>query len=398
MSLYASLQPADFENGTCVMWAVLALAGLDELAPPDYTTSNGIFGPPYRESLDALCSRFVCPWNALALSERNFKVDRLSFFFQRYYTTSSPIGPQIQAEYFLDLFTIFHNTRGSRLVEDTSHPVGAEHMLGALTWLMRCLTADLMRDMLRTMNSIFQEFPDESHADEELFLQVLNYTSAACLAIEHYIQVKTGRCEGDESGEQTRGLVISEYIRQALHDHIYQAIQELVGGYSPRKFAFEDASTELALATCFRKMATFFSYTTPLLEQFRLTNDDSDGDDSDELFDSVKEYYVPEHIDNHDFERYEDNDWYAGEYQLVDVQDVLLGPEHVTLDEVSIAVAAGGQSACDICGDSSSPMRKIRVCIHTFCEECLGSQLGVEHECRYKCPCCRAEFFPRSAA
>lgn len=92
-----------------------------------------------------------------------------------------------------------------------------------------------------------------------------------------------------------------------------------------------------------------------------------------------------------------DDDWFSDELELnPDLQDVLLGPIHATKDDVSNPIEASQilQSLCDICGDSHTTMRELKVCYHQICEGCLEAQLGAQHECRYKCPLCRAEFFP----
>lgn len=102
---------------------------------------------------------------------------------------------------------------------------------------------------------------------------------------------------------------------------------------------------------------------------------------------------LPEHIANHDFAQYEDQDWYANEYELHDVQDVLLGPKSTTVNHVAMPIATTSEP-CQLCGDEKVPMRQLVACNHILCEDCLDTQLKAEHASRYKCPFCRAEFFP----
>lgn len=114
------------------------------------------------------------------------------------------------------------------------------------------------------------------------------------------------------------------------------------------------------------------------------------------LEEEEEEDHVPEHIAQHDFEQYGDNDWFSHEYELnTNLQDVLLGPEHAELDDVSDPAPAKEDCGCVLCGDAEVEMRTVKVCRHEFCAECLETQLNTEHECRYKCSLCKAEFFPR---
>jgi len=108
---------------------------------------------------------------------------------------------------------------------------------------------------------------------------------------------------------------------------------------------------------------------------------------------------IPEHVATHDFERYDDNDWYSHEYELnTDLEDVLLGPDYAKVDEISDLAPAKECSDCVLCGDGDVEMRKIKVCGHEFCAECLETQLGTDHECRYRCSLCKADFFTRDTA
>jgi hypothetical protein len=105
---------------------------------------------------------------------------------------------------------------------------------------------------------------------------------------------------------------------------------------------------------------------------------------------------LADHVASHNFEQYEDEDWFAQEFDLLeDLQDVLLGPEHTTKDEVSDLLTATDPLTppCDICGDTGIAMRKLKKCRHLMCDNCLAAQLDTQHPCRYKCPFCRANFF-----
>jgi hypothetical protein len=136
------------------------------------------------------------------------------------------------------------------------------------------------------------------------------------------------------------------------------------------------------------RIGSFFEFRSPLLEDFWPKPEPE------------VEEQVLEHIANHDFARYEQDDWYEREYQLHDGQDVLCGPESTTIDGVSIPVEASEKSGlyCGLCHNTDAPLRELKICGHEFCEDCLKNQLEAKYECRYKCVLCRAEFFPQTSA
>ncbi|KAH7380218.1 hypothetical protein DE146DRAFT_637248 [Phaeosphaeria sp. MPI-PUGE-AT-0046c] len=114
-----------------------------------------------------------------------------------------------------------------------------------------------------------------------------------------------------------------------------------------------------------------------------------DYDSADEEFEPP----LPEHIRNHDFAQYGDEDWYADQYMLHDAQDVLRGPQNVSVDQIAMPIGTM-PDPCLLCGDENVTMQQLAVCGHIICEVCLSTQLKTKHECRYKCAFCRAEFLP----
>lgn len=87
--------------------------------------------------------------------------------------------------------------------------------------------------------------------------------------------------------------------------------------------------------------------------------------------------------------RSDDLDW--EEYEPSDLIDILTGPENVTAEDVSFPLLHIRDSTCGICGESTNDLRRPVVCIHTFCRECLDTQLATRHPMRYKCAICRAD-------
>lgn len=122
------------------------------------------------------------------------------------------------------------------------------------------------------------------------------------------------------------------------------------------------------------------------------SNNNSTSEDDDFIL-VERDEPLPQHVVNHDFAQYQDQDWYANKYELHNVQDVLLGPASTTVNHVAMPIGTTPEP-CQLCGDESVPMRQLVICNHVLCEDRLDTQLKAEHASRYKCPFCRAEFFP----
>jgi hypothetical protein len=113
----------------------------------------------------------------------------------------------------------------------------------------------------------------------------------------------------------------------------------------------------------------------------------------DSLYQELPKLYDSVDLDQGlEYEEEEDED------EDKDEEDEAVVAEHIAhhaeLDDVSDPAPTNQDSGCGLCGDASLEMRKVRACGHDFCAECLSSQLQTEHECRYRCCLCRAEFFP----
>ena len=136
----------------------------------------------------------------------------------------------------------------------------------------------------------------------------------------------------------------------------------------------QHVDTQVMVSVFFLDVAQFFSYASPLLQRYwDPALQSSDSDDSDGAF-----------IDD------EDRAWYWQEYELTELEDVLIGPENVDIDRVSIPMTVLQPLTCPICIEPHAAVRQLRVCRHAFCEECLSSQLQSRHPARYTCPSCRA--------
>jgi hypothetical protein len=209
-------------------------------------------------------------------------------------------------------------------------------------------------------------------------------------SIKSYIGAQTAFEYGDY---QMVHCGFGELVRNELHESGNLAVELLTAGLkyvNESGQVVEDAGqidptsdiTRRNIVAFYENITDLFTYRSTLLGSFWLPGEED-------------EAYLPEHIIRQDFEQYEDDDWFTRELDLVvDFQDVLLGPAQLTLDDVSTNTAVTLDSFCGLCqnhGGEIASMRKIIVCGHECCEECLDKQIKAKHECRFRCSICRAE-------
>jgi hypothetical protein len=221
---------------------------------------------------------------------------------------------------------------------------------------------------------------------------VVSYTQCLCTNIERSIKAQTTK--------QDLGEELVRLSHAQLQDHVELALRKLFDDLQEDSHYIPIDEDILASA---KPLDSLYKELPKLYDSVDLDQgleyeeeEDEDEEDEDEG-EEEEDGGEMEHIAHHEFELYEEDDWYSHEYELMtDLQDVLGGSDHAELDDVSDPAPTNQHSGCGLCGDASLEMRKVRACGHDFCADCLSSQLQTEHECRYRCCLCRAEFFPRT--
>lgn len=161
-------------------------------------------------------------------------------------------------------------------------------------------------------------------------------------------------------------LSIGKAIADAIHERLLARLMESIHAMLP-SFYRNSPEIQNNLASLYKEIAAYFSFDSRLLQDPELiwVGDDSESDIDEAEWQAVD----PDHLEN-----------------------VLVGPEQVSVAEVSVQVPTTAESACLICFESPTSMRKIKVCGHVYCDYCLYSQLRSNHAARYRCAGCRAEF------
>jgi hypothetical protein len=381
------LTPADLNNPSCMMWGVLALVGLHEDAPPngdtlDETAQAFMYRGAVNKVIKAfspLLHDFGSAASQNELWERVAFVNMMVNSFRHYHVmAATPPDVVILPKYLTTLVIAFHRQLQINPVQAAQDPYSVIGMEKAVAELIRNVLHDAITGMLEVVYSQCDLAEPSTFEDE--------FRSTVCKVIEDFVEPKLdipnfhGQVPADSIGQH-----MVELIQPALHDWVGEAVAELFEalGFGTENVLIDDSvEANTCLDNLYTKLGLFFSFRSILLENF------------------LPEEDIPEHVATRDFARYEENDWFQREFELFDgTQDVLRGPMSATLDDVSIPVEADEnfELKCGLCQETGKLMREVKVCGHEYCEVCLTEQLQVQHECRYKCALCRAEFFPQGS-
>ncbi|CAO2655045.1 Nn.00g117780.m01.CDS01 [Neocucurbitaria sp. VM-36] len=389
----------EFKNPTCILWAVVALARLDEKLPSDNEAYDFLQQeiPHLFRLRSALCDTiraFSDPamtyvWDSLYIERSQAIIDKLKRTAADYYEhPSSQPDPDDEFMYLFSIFEAFHLKIREELPQDPEDAYGAVGMTNAVAIKLANLTGGILRDMIDPLNALFAGGAPDSAIDDYL----TERTDLMCTAIEQFIREQADlKVYGNFDENGNIGEMFVRLVRAPLREQIdncFESLFAMLDFGSGHAIDKDDDGPKAEIAHFLCEIARFFTYASPLLSDFWITESDSDSDG--EIFEQIE---VPEHIADHDFANYQDGDWFWQEYDVNTLVDVLAGPNNVHVDQVSSVTMTTELSSCGICHDSESPMRSLHVCGHEFCEDCLTQQLNTYHEMRYKCASCRAKFF-----
>ena len=369
--------PLQFADGTCLLWAVLALARLDEKIPSEdealYLSVNHRDGRALRlrNKLFAIVEAFADPmslrvWDSLYEDHANSLISELLRAATNYYQELNP-------EFLLlhRIIKAFNTKIQSERVQHPAEAFGAIGMVYTIANQMSRLLAPKMSEILITLNAISENITTDQIASE-----LTNYAEeqagAVSQIIEQFVRDQTELMTANHLDVNADMFV--QVLQGPLRECLHAAFNTLFRNLAPWPGMIidqVDRVTRMDLNVFYRNIADFFSYASPLLSQFWIPESDSDDASLDE----------------------EDLGWYWEQYEPNHLIDVLDGPENVHVDQVSVVITTNPELNCTICFDSQLMMRALKACGHAYCEDCLNGQLHTYHASRYKCASCRQSFF-----
>lgn len=357
-----------FLDGTCLLWATLALARLDHKLSSDVQALDLIinhddrWGFLARHAFEA--GRFLDPdeadeWDTPYPSHASELVSERLWFATIYYE-------ELDTEFiFLHaILKAFHIKICTARVQHAGETFGALGMAGAIADQISKLINSRMLEIFVTINTMRENL---THYQFEAALAIYSQEQVDALSgmIELYVHEQTEVLSRGLGCQDIDANLFVELVQEPLRIYIradFDVLLRAMGLVNGNAVSPQSARARQHLRTFYDQIAQFFSYASPLLSDFWPV-----------IHDAVEDEYE--------------------EYTEEDLQDVLPGPEDVEIGQVSVAVPTDPGTICSICFDSDTAMRKL-ACAHLYCEECLKTQLTTYHASRYRCGSCRAEFFP----
>jgi hypothetical protein len=359
-----------FLDGTCLLWATLALARLNQKLPSDAevldlcVSRNDTFAYQLRICFDAIARRFtdLNETNVWTSVDPNYASELVSELLQ----TGTGYYQELDTEFiFLHaIFETFHTKVHAARVQHAGETFGASGMASAIADQISTLINSRMLDIFITINAMRENLTDDRF-EAALAIYSQEQVDALSGLIELYVHAQTEVLSRGLGCQDVDANLFVELVQEPLRIHIradFDVLLRAMGLVNGNAVSPQSTRAQQHFRTFYHQIADFFSYASPLLSDF---------------------WPAMHYGDEDDYE----------EYTEEDLQDVLPGPEDVELGQVSVAVPTDPGTTCSICFDSDTTMRKL-ACAHVYCGECLKTQLTTYHASRYRCGSCRAEFFP----
>jgi hypothetical protein len=193
----------------------------------------------------------------------------------------------------------FNEMNGSEIVQLPTDPVvsNPQSAFSALTDLMRGSTGDLLKTMVRRIQSAFWATSQDRPSDEFLVVTITvtanSIIEETFLTIDGIVREASGSSEIN-SGDAviTQSQAFSDQLRAALETHVYDALGSFVVAFDVGMILDRNSKgSDWGLESVYQKLVTFFSPTSPLRSIVWDTRQNASAG-------------VPEHIRNYDFENY----------------------------------------------------------------------------------------------
>lgn len=372
----------EFTDGTCLQLAVLALHRLHNMLPTrqeaeDIANASGNLRPfDVRESLITLVRAFAdfgrnSSWHELHPEEAAELIAELERDASQFYENE----PDLEFVFLLGIIDTFsRKVHGGSQPHDRNDEFGQNGMMQAIIDSFENILESDMQEMFAECYQLQQRYGDNLSGERlkaELQQIAFGHVFEMAEMIQNHIQREFDQLEDAyfRSGDPTIGENIASSLFRPLHSHLEKKVEatlyRLYTAESPLT-NYESEQVQNHFGLLYKAVASIFSYESSLLDDF-----------------------WPSIFEESDDEE-EEPEWQ--EYDPPSLVDVLPGPEHVSLVEISKPTEVTPDSTCLVCFESQISMRKINVCGHQYCEDCLDAQLQSQHAARYKCAGCRAEF------
>ncbi|KAF2866438.1 hypothetical protein BDV95DRAFT_611891 [Massariosphaeria phaeospora] len=373
----------DMQDGSFLMWPVLALALMDKKIAQFTQLRNALqdLGHHFTD----IDNKWV--WTSLPPHIADQKLERFFLDALRASTTGFRLDDEFM--YLYEIIRTFHlRTRSEHLSHTDELNRTTRMILDTTTLLWTQVHSQAQNyDFNTTLVNLLRETHTSPSFSANLQTFRNTQVGKVCDAIHSYIRAQADlKTHQDCDPSGATGDKFVELVREPLREFVAESMDVFLEGMgcldgtTVQMTGMELLNVQMKFIC---KLAWFFSYASPLLRCYRhgvevpSTACASAVASTLELLNSLR--VAPE-------------GWQ--EYDPAELSDVLTGPENVQRGDVSTRSFGNGSDNCGICFEQSNKfVANLVVCGHVFCEECLEGQLRSGFPTRYRCAVCRAEFF-----
>ncbi|KAH7092029.1 hypothetical protein FB567DRAFT_588342 [Paraphoma chrysanthemicola] len=346
MTVRTTHEPINIEctDGSFIIWATLALARLNKLAPSEENEALTVPSFVYRECVDAVRRAFAAEescdiWSSTCVERRNEMLARLKEKALAYYQSSAESTGHVpgydanadldEFSYAFSIFVAFHKKLLENPPTSTDDTYGAHGMKNAVYLLIRQHLQPTLNELFTALNDLKNEHPPD--LDRCIYGLIWTYFNSIYKRIDEFLRDQARLiAHGNYDPDNRFGYKLASFAYSAVHDCIYFAVEDLVVALDVPNDSLIDLdspATESHTEKFLLELASLFTYESELVSY--------DGYDEEDDDDDMLLRDMPTHIVTHDFSQYTDDDWFAREYELVNnLQDVLRGPEKVSVEEL----------------------------------------------------------------
>ncbi|KAF2029682.1 hypothetical protein EK21DRAFT_112725 [Setomelanomma holmii] len=331
-----------FTDGRCLMWATLAPARLNHKIHFDTTDQNQ---GNYRSTIElqdafATVGRKFADLHEAAVWDGPDPNYAYSLVTELLRPANNFYG-EVDNDFMFThtILVAFHEKVEAARVKHAAETFGAVGMSYAITNQNYWLTNSQMLEMLFDFNKVRVEYSSEYQLRAHSRNVADAMTAKIMLYVRAQTEVKSHAVGYSRVIPNLLAISLDDLLRTYVRDDM-EVLLDSLGFFADQSIQVESNRTKQCTRDFYHKIAQFFSYSSPLLSAFWASGLESDEDDEDD----------------------HDDDEILEDHTVIQLEDVLAGPENVQLDDVSMVVDKHVASTCIICFEACTPMRKSNAC------------------------------------
>lgn len=198
------------------MWAVLALARLNEKIPSDFDSIHAFrLRNAIEDAIGAFCDDYMeATWSTL-YSDRAWQiVSTLKRTAADYYRHTEDVqNPDAECEYLIELFSLFSMHVHQQEDRDFTEAYGALGMLAAVAIKMRSILGQRISDMFDMFNNIYA---DENVSNDTIAIRTNQQIDFLRATIEQFVREQLETNGAYTPVSEARDIVGQSFVRLSM--------------------------------------------------------------------------------------------------------------------------------------------------------------------------------------